>query len=149
MPQGGEPEWLVMLRTLTAHQTQELKAAVGSHGRRFEAIEKTIVANEKKHDERPPQAGAGAAAQHRQYVWWPRNVITGGWDSKTPRGVAVEDANKWITKYGQEVAHFILDPCTPRKYARIARVRCHTEDIDLASFNLQKLTKSRARSKEP
>lgn len=48
MTEGGEWEWMVMLKTLMTHQAQELKAAVGWQGRRMETMEKTVIANEKK-----------------------------------------------------------------------------------------------------
>lgn len=52
MTDNSEPEWMVMSKSPMAHQTQELKAAVGSEGIRIEAVEKAIFANDKKADER-------------------------------------------------------------------------------------------------
>lgn len=42
-----ETERIVLLKTLMAHQTQELDAAVGSQVRRIAAVQKTSVANDK------------------------------------------------------------------------------------------------------
>lgn len=49
-----------------------------------------------------------------------------------PGEVAVDDATKWIAELVGGVAHFTCEPYAPQKDFGIFRIRCPTEDIDLA-----------------
>lgn len=179
---GGtdEREWMGIVKTLMAQQMQELKAAVGSRGRRCGAVER-ITQEERRADAEDrghtggagqggeghmnklekrltkleigegvaPQPGGGDTAQERSTAWKPTHVIMGGWDSKAPREVAVEDATRWLAERCQNVAHLVLDHDTPRKYCGIVKIWCRTEGVNAVGFKLQKAIKSQQRAQRP
>lgn len=63
MKQESEPERMVMLKSLMAHQTMEFKSAVGAQGKRIADVEKLITANERKAEGRFAKVEARIGAQ--------------------------------------------------------------------------------------